>query len=288
MSVVSASLIRTFPRTPSVTVPCKIRPLALRKDLMAKKIGRLRYTTSAELTVYPFKDHAVENDILRSLPPKERKAVFSRMEFVEFPIRFLLNEIAEQIHYAYFVNSGLASILNVTSEGKSVEVGLTGREGFVGLPLLVGFLTSPTRAVTQIAGSAFRVSAKDMIHLFPKCPQLVKLLNRYSQEFALQVTQVAVCNRLHRVDQRLARWFLMSQDRMGGSSFLLTQEFLSHMLGTRRASVTVAAGVLHKAGLITYKRGKVTVKNRPGLEKASCECYAKLKRQLKKWHGKSR
>ena len=255
---------------------------------MTKKLGRLRYTTSAQLAVHPVKDHSVENAILLGLPPKERKAVFSRMEFVEFPIRFLLNEIAEPIQYGYFINSGLASILNVTSEGKSVEVGLTGREGFVGLPLLVGFLTSPTRAVTQIAGTAFRVSAKDLIHLFPKCPQLVKLLNRYSQEFALQVTQVAVCNRLHRVDQRLARWFLMSQDRMGGSSFLLTQEFLSHMLGTRRASVTIAAGVLHKAGLITYKRGKVTIKNRPGLEKASCECYAKLTGQLKKWHGKSR
>jgi len=255
---------------------------------MTKKLGRLRYTTSAQLAVHPFKDHSVENAILLGLPPKERKMVSSRMEFVEFPIRFMLNEIAEPIQYGYFINSGLASILNVTSEGKSVEVGLTGREGFVGLPLLVGFLTSPTRAVTQIAGTALRVRAKDLIHLFPQCPQLVKLLNRYSQEFALQVTQVAVCNRLHRVDQRLARWFLMSQDRMGGSSFLLTQEFLSHMLGTRRASVTIAAGVLHKAGLITYKRGKVTIKNRPGLENASCECYAKLTRQLRKWHSKSR
>jgi CRP-like cAMP-binding protein len=264
-----------------------MRPLSLRKDLMTQKTGRPRFTTPAQLPVHPFKDHAVENAILRSLPPKERKAVLSRVEFVEFPIRFLLNEIAEPISYGYFINSGLASILNVTSEGKSVEVGLTGREGFVGLPLLVGFLTSPTRAVTQIAGTAFRVSAKDMIHLLALCPQLVKLLNRYSQEFALQVTQVAVCNRLHRVDQRLARWFLMSQDRMGGSSFVLTQEFLSHMLGTRRASVTMAAGVLHKAGLIIYKRGKVTIKNRRGLEKASCECYAKLMRQLKKWHVKS-
>ena len=255
---------------------------------MAKISGQLRKTTPIQPAIYPFDGQTIHNAILCGLPRKEREAVCSKLEFIEFPTYCILNEIAEPIHHGYFIDSGLASILNVTLAGKSVEVGLTGKEGFVGLPLLVGFRTSPTRAVAQIAGTAFRISAKDLIHLFHGCPQLLKLLHRYSQEFALQVTQVAVCNRLHRVDQRLARWFLMSQDRMGGSSFLLTQEFLSHMLGTRRASVTIAAGVLHRAGLITYKRGKVIIENRSGLEKAACECYGKLNRQLKKWHSESR
>ncbi|MBZ5645168.1 MAG: Crp/Fnr family transcriptional regulator [Acidobacteriia bacterium] len=234
-------------------------------------------------TIRPFAGQSIHNSILLGLPPKERKMVCAKLEFVEFPTRFLLNEIGKPIEFAYFIDSGLASVLNVTSQGKSVEVGLSGKEGFVGLPLLVGFRNSPTRAVAQIAGTAFRVSADDLANLLPRCPHLLKRLHRYTQEFALQVTQVAACNRLHRVDQRLARWFLMSQDRMGGSSFMLTQEFLSHMLGTRRASVTIAAGILHKAGLITYRRGKVSIENRAGLEKAACECYGSLTRQLKQW-----
>jgi CRP-like cAMP-binding protein len=255
---------------------------------MTKKSGRLRTIPTAPLAIHPFQGHAIHNAILLALPRKEREAVCAKLEFVEFPTYCILNEMAEPIDQGYFIDSGLASILNVTLEGKSVEVGLTGREGFVGLPLIVGFRTSPTRAVSQIAGTAFRIGAKDLGKLLPRCPQLLRLLHRYSQEFGLQVTQVAVCNRLHRVDKRLARWFLMSQDRMGGASFLLTQEFLSHMLGSRRASVTIAAGVLHKRGLITYRRGQVTIENRAGLEKAACECYGKLTSQLKRWRRNSR
>ncbi len=255
---------------------------------MTKLSGRLRRAIPAQLAIHPFTGQTMHNVILLALSRKDRKAVYAKLEFVDFPTHCVLNQIAELIHHVYFINAGLASILNVTSEGKSVEVGLTGKEGFVGLPLIAGFGTSPTRAVTQIAGTAFRLSVRDLKSILRDCPQLLKQLHRYAQEFALQVTHVAACNRLHRVDQRLARWFLMSQDRMGGSSFLLTQEFLSHMLGTRRASVTIAAGVLQKAGLITYRRGKVTIKNRAGLEKAACGCYASLTRQLRQWRGGSR
>lgn len=254
---------------------------------MHKKSRRLG-ETPVQPQVHAYSQQPIKNAILRELPPDERKVVSPTLQFIEFPTHYILNEIAAPIAFVYFINSGLASILNVTEGGKSVEVGLAGKEGFVGLPLIVGFTSSPTRAVAQIAGTAFRISAGDFINILPRCPELWKHLNRYSQEFALQVTQVAVCNRLHRVEQRLARWFLMSEDRMGSPSFLLTQEFLSHMLGTRRASVTNAAGILQKAGLITYKRGKVTIVKRAELEKAACECYGKLKRQLKKWHSNSR
>jgi CRP-like cAMP-binding protein len=251
---------------------------------MTKTSGRKRRTTSAPTATLSQKQKPVQNSILLGLPRKERQAVLSKAVLVNLPTRTVLNEIDEQIRHAFFVETGLASVLNVTSEGKSVEVGLAGKEGFVGLPLLVDFRISPTRAVMQIGGSAFRVSAEDLNNLLRAHSHLRNRLHRYSQEFTLQVTQVAVCNRLHRVDQRLARWFLMSQDRMGASSFELTQEFLSHMLGTRRASVTIAAGELNKAGLIIYRRGKVTIEDRPGLEKAACECYASLTRQLKQWH----
>jgi CRP-like cAMP-binding protein len=252
---------------------------------MPKSAKHSRNAPHAKLSSHPVNGHAVHNSILLALPTEERKAVFSKMDFVEMPVHSLLNEMAEPIKHGYFINSGLASILNVMSDGKSVEVGLTGNEGFVGLPLAVGFESSPTRALIQIKGTAFQIGAKDMIVLLEDCPQLSKRIHRYAQELALQVTQVAACNRLHQVEERLARWLLMSQDRVGSPSFLLTQEFLSHMLGTRRASVTVAAGVLQKARLITYKRGQVKIENRAKLEAAACECYEILKRQLKSWHN---
>jgi CRP-like cAMP-binding protein len=198
-----------------------------------------------------------------------------------------LNEISARIVHGYFMNSGLASILKVMADGKSVEVGLTGTEGFVGLPLAVGYETSPTRALVQITGSAFRIGAKQLTDLLPTCPALEKHLNRYAQEMAMQGAQIAACNKLHPVEQRLARWLLMSQDRVGSSTFVLTQEFLSHMLGTRRASVTIAAGTLQKAGFITYRRGQVKIENRPKLEEASCECYRELRVQMKNWSRNS-
>ena len=143
------------------------------------------------------------------------------------------------------------------SSGKSVEVGLVGREGFIGLPATAGFATSPTRVVMQVEGNAFRISAADLKECLHKSAALELALTRFSQTLTLQATQIAACNRVHEVDQRLARWLLMSLDRLGGNSVPLTQDSLASMLGTRRASVTVAAGILQRAGLITYRRGDV-------------------------------
>src|SRR6202162_5512950 len=196
-----------------------------------------------------------QNKILRGLPNKESRTVFAALEFVELPTRTILNETFEPIESAYFVNGGLASVLNIMEDGKSVEVGLMGKEGFAGIPLLVGFKTSPSRVVMQIGGSAFKIRAKDFATLLPDCPQLERSLFRLSQEMAVQAAQVAACNRLHEVDERLARWLLMSQDRLEGNRVPLTQEFLAHMLGTRRASVTVAAGMLQKGAGIQNTRG---------------------------------
>jgi CRP-like cAMP-binding protein len=234
------------------------------------------------------KGQPIHNEILRSLPRKEFDTVFAALEFVDLPVRTILNDPGEAITSCYFVNSGLVSILSVLSEGKSVEVGLTGKEGFVGLPLVVGLKTSGARAIVQIPASAFRINAAKMVAVLRRCPSLESKLNRYAHALGAQSVQVAACNRLHEVDQRLARWLLMCQDRVGGDDVLLTQEFLGHMLGTRRASVTVAAGMLQKAGYITYNRGKVRIVNRDSLKSASCECYAALITQINNWQSEVR
>ncbi len=251
---------------------------------MADKTSRLRVKSDGH-ALPTIDGQPVENETLLALPAKEREAIFPQLTFVELRTHDVLHEPGEPIKFGYFLNSGMISILTVLAEGKSVEVGLTGKDGFVGLPLIVGFSSGPTQAVVQIAGSGFRMSARGIAPTVRQCPVLANRLQRYVQILAMQATQVAACNRLHEVDERLARWLLMCQDRIDSNFVPLTQEFLAHMLGTRRASVTVAAGILQKAGLITYSRGHVNIVDRPRLESATCECYAIMQQQDKKWRN---
>ena len=229
----------------------------------------------------------VENLLLRLLPRKDHDSLLEKCQFTELPKHALVNEIGAAIKFCYFINGGLASILSVMSTGKSVEVGLVGKEGFIGLPSTAGFSTSPTRVVMQVAGSAFRISTADLKECLRKSPALELSLKRFSQTLTLQATQIAACNRVHEVDQRLARWLLMSLDRLPGDAVPLTQDSLASMLGTRRASVTVAAGFLQRAGLITYRRGDVRIDRRDGLERAACECYEALQRQTARWKNET-
>ncbi len=229
--------------------------------------------------------HEVHNKILLGLPNEESAEIISKLEFVSLPVRTVLNEAGLPIKDVFFMNDGLASILTTLADAKSVEVGLCGKEGFVGLPLVAGFSSSPTRALVQVAGSGFKMNAKDFSVALQECPSLVPALQRFTLELALQSSQGAACNRLHEVDERLARWLLMSQDRLGGDLVPLTQDFLAHMLGTRRASVTLAAGMLQKAGLISCVRGNVKIESRANLEKAACECYRVVTEQIKKWRA---
>ncbi|MGC1905189.1 MAG: Crp/Fnr family transcriptional regulator [Candidatus Acidiferrum sp.] len=229
----------------------------------------------------------VKNKLLLALPKNERAILFPVLAFVPLPVGTKLSERGVSIKFGYFLNDGLASVLNVMQSDKSIEVGLSGKEGFVGLPLTVGFTTSPAQIVMQIGGGGFKITAVDLLSVLRQCPNLAIALARFSQEMGIQAAQVAACNRLHEMDERLARWLLMSQDRLDGKVVPLTQDYLSHMLGTRRASVTVAAGMLQKAGLITYKRGAVTIDDRTRLEKACCECYGVLTAQIKKWQSEA-
>ncbi|MCU1302241.1 MAG: transcriptional regulator, Crp/Fnr family [Candidatus Sulfotelmatobacter sp.] len=231
----------------------------------------------------------VRNELLLGLPAQECDSIFSQLTFVQLRTHDVLQDSEEPIKYAYFVDSGMVSILSVMRDGKSVEVGLTGKEGCTALQLVAGFKTSDTRALVQIAGTAFRVNSPTLVRVLRECPALARRMQQYALFLAMQGSQVAACNRLHEVDERLARWLLMSQDRIGidGGVVPLTHEFLAHMLGTRRSSVTVAAGLLAKAGLITYTRGHVKIENRARLEDAACECYDLIVKHTDRWKKES-
>jgi CRP-like cAMP-binding protein len=254
---------------------------------MAKKSASTHPPTLFQSKTHRNGDGKIRNKILLGLPRKESEAVFAKLTLVDLELHHLMQEAGQEIEHCYFPNTMMASVLNVMADGKSVEVGLAGWEGFVGLPTTAGYRTSASRVVTQAQGNAFRISAADMKRAVRACPQLAIALTRYAQEATMEVTQIAACNRLHEVDQRLARWLLMSQDRIRLKVLPLTQEFLSQMLGTRRASVSVASASLRKQGLIEAGRGYVSILERKSLEEASCECYGTIRRQLESWRRES-
>src|SRR6202521_410910 len=223
------------------------------------------------------------NLILRSLPRSESSLLLPSLEFVRLKLHQVLHEVGETIRSGYFLNNGLGSVLTTQPNGKTVEVGLIGKEGFVGIPIIFGFKTSGLRVITQGDGTAYRVDIDTLLRVLPHCPELEKQLQRFSLMLGMQSTQLAACNRLHDVVERLARWLLMSHDRILEDDLPLTQEFLATMLGTRRSSVTVAAGTLQKAGLISYTRGSVKILSRKKLEDAACDCYGIVQRQLTAW-----
>jgi CRP-like cAMP-binding protein len=229
----------------------------------------------------------IYNKILLGLPPKEAELLIPKLEFVRLKVHHVLHEPGDTLKSGYFPNSGLVSILSVFPDGKCVEVGLVGREGFIGLPLVAGFRTANTRAIIQIEASAFRIDADVLSGILQQSRSLDRRLQQFSQVLAMEVTQVAACNRLHEVNERLARWLLMSADRVESTSVPLTQEFLANMLGTRRSSVTVAAGMLEKAGLIANSRGRVDIVDRKRLEEAACDCYQMMRTQSAEWRSES-
>jgi CRP-like cAMP-binding protein len=258
-------LKRGSTRTPQIQ-----NPAASRKENEGRKDGEGR---------------EIANDILRSLPSKECNQLFPHLEFVRLKLHQVLHETGETIRSAYFLNSGLGSVLTTQPDGKSVEVGLIGKEGFVGIPVIFGFKTSGLRVVTQADGTAYRIDAATLLKALPHCRVLEMQLQRFSMMLGMQSTQIAACNRLHEVEERLARWLLMSQDRVGGELLPLTQEFLAQMLGTRRASVSVAAAALQNAGMIKYSRGNVGILDRKKLERKACHCYAVIEQQKHRWHA---
>jgi CRP-like cAMP-binding protein len=226
-----------------------------------------------------------QNAVLAALPTKERERLWPRLERVALSIKDVVYEPDGPIRQVYFPLSGVFSMLVIMEDGLAVEIGEVGNEGVVGIPVFLGARTSPNRATCQVPGEALRMQAEDFQDELGHDGVLDEVLKRYNQALIVQMGYSVACNRLHSVEERTCRWLLMTHDRAGDDQFLLTQEFLAQMLGVRRPSVTVAAGVLQKAGLIAYARGRVVVLNRAGLEAASCECYQRVKDEFERLLG---
>ncbi len=216
---------------------------------------------------------AVNNVILLSLPDEEYNLLRPHLEPVDLPQYEIFHEPGEKIDFAYFLNEGMTSLVALSVDGRSVEVGIVGKEGMVGMSLMVGILRGTFRAIMQMAGNGSRIRSEVFQAILPCASTLRSELSRFALMQGIQVAQLAACNRLHEIDQRLARWLLMCQDRMDSQLLPLTHEFLAQMLGTGRPSVTLAAGALESSGLIENMRGTVKILNRKSLEKAACECY---------------
>jgi CRP-like cAMP-binding protein len=211
--------------------------------------------------------------ILRSIPEDEYQALRPHLEQVSAEWHQVLHHAGQPLHCGYFPNGGVVSLIVPMRDGKSAEVGMVGREGFVGTPLAGGLDRSPHAALVQVAAPAMRVEADALQAVLPGAPQLALLLTRYALVQGMQLAQTAACNRLHNLEQRLARWLLMSQDRVSSNTLPYTQDLLAVMLGTDRPSVSIAAGELHAKGGIKQRRGRIEILDRGRLKKSTCECY---------------
>lgn len=220
-----------------------------------------------------------DNLLLAALPAAEYDRLFPLLKPVDLPLGHVLYESGKRMAHVYFPTSGIVSLLYLMQDGSSAEISVIGNDGLVGIAFLMGGDTTPSRAVVQCAGSAFRLPGIALKREFERDSLLRPLLLRYTQALLTQMAQTAVCNRHHSLDQQLCRWLLLSLDRLHSNELAMTQELIANMLGVRRQGVTVAARVLQKAGIIRYRHGYITVIDRPALEARVCECYAVVKRE---------
>ncbi|MFT5781774.1 MAG: CRP-like cAMP-binding protein [Pseudomonas sp.] len=221
----------------------------------------------------------LQNFLLAALPPAIQQRLFPRLELVPLPLGKVLYESGDTMRYVYFPTDSIVSLLYVMESGASAEISVVGNEGIVGVSLFMGGESTPSRAVVQSAGSAYRMAGQQLKDEFNLHSELMLLLLRYTQSLITQMAQTAVCNRHHSIDQQLCRWLLLSLDRLADNELTMTQELIANMLGVRREGVTEAAGKLQKLGVIDYCRGHITVLDRLKLESLCCECYAVVKQE---------
>ena len=221
--------------------------------------------------------NAKQNRLLAALPDADWQRWLPQLELVDLPLGEVLYEPGSTLSHVYFPITAIVSLLYVMENGASAEIAIVGNEGIVGISLFMGGESTPSRAVVQSAGQGFRLAAQTIKDEFNRSGPAMHLLLRYTQALITQMAQTAVCNRHHTLDQQLCRWLLLSLDRLRGNELAMTQELIANMLGVRREGVTEGALKLQRAGLIRYSRGHVTVLDRPGLEKRTCECYAVVK-----------
>jgi CRP-like cAMP-binding protein len=241
-------------------------------------------TTSSALTAQTLEG----NRLLALLSPDTRRQMLAALKPISLDMGRVLYEPDRVITHVYFPLTAVTSVLSQMTDGTTVEVATVGREGMVGLPIFLGDETTFLRTIAQIPGTALSMGRDDFLNLVEdRTSGLRRILLRYTQALFGQLAQQSACNRSHDMEERCARWILMTQDRVGHDEFPLTQEFLAFMLGARRASVTLAAGILARAGLIQYTRGKIQVLDRGRLEEASCECYGIIQREYERLIGKA-
>jgi len=220
-----------------------------------------------------------QNHLLAALPEGYWQRWLPKLELVEMALGVVLYEPGTTLSHVYFPTTAIVSLLYVMEDGASAEIAVAGNDGIVGISLFMGGESTPSRAVVQSAGQAFRMKAQDLKDEFNQHGPVLHLLLRYTQALITQMAQTAVCNRHHTLDQQLCRWLLLSLDRLEGDELVMTQELISNMLGVRREGVTEAAIKLQKTGVISYSRGHIKVLDRPGLEKRTCECYAVVQKE---------
>ena len=221
-----------------------------------------------------------QNHLLAALPQAEYERLLPHFELIPMPLGEALYESGGRLQHVYFPTTSIISMLYVMEDGASAEIAVVGNEGILGISLFMGGETTPSRAVVQSAGFGYRLKAQMLKQEFNRAGSVMHLLLRYTQALITQMAQTAVCNRHHSVEQQLCRWLLLSLDRLTTQELSMTQELIANMLGVRREGVTEAAGKLQRAGLIEYSRGRITVLDRPGLEKEVCECYAVVKKEF--------
>jgi CRP-like cAMP-binding protein len=219
----------------------------------------------------------VSNLILLSISDNDYSSLRPHLEYVNLPNHLVLHEAGGKIEFAYFPNRGLISLVVVMKDGKTAEAGVVGNEGFTGTPAAVGLRRGPLRVVVQITGDGFRVKVGALQNTLESASHLRLMLSQHAAIRGMQIAQTAACNRLHNIEQRLARWLLMTQDRVDSGPLPITHDFLATMLGTDRPSVSLAAGVLQRKKLIQYTRGAVKIVNRRKLEGSACECYGVIR-----------
>ncbi len=219
------------------------------------------------------------NHLLAALPAQVQQRLLPYLELVPMPLGMVLYESGDTMRHVYFPTDSIVSLLYVMEDGASAEISVVGNEGLIGVALFMGGLSTPSRAIVQSAGSAYRMPGQRLKDEFSRHADLMLLLLRYTQALITQMAQTAVCNRHHSIDQQLCRWLLLSLDRLPDNRLSMTQELIANMLGVRREGVTEAAGKLQKQGVIEYSRGHITVLDRPKLEALCCECYAVVKKE---------
>jgi CRP-like cAMP-binding protein len=227
----------------------------------------------------PSSSNPQQNHLLAALPLAERARLFPHLQLVPMPLGKVLYESGDVLRHVYFPTDAIVSLLYVLADGESAEISVVGNEGLIGVALFMGGETTPSRAIVQSSGHAYRLPGQRLKAEFHRNGQMQLLLLRYTQALLTQMAQTAVCNRHHSVDQQLCRWLLLSLDRLPSNRLVMTQELIANMLGVRREGVTEAAGKLQKLGVITYRRGQITVLDRPQLEELCCECYAVVKKE---------